>query len=50
MFNDRILFLLEGQHIGYLSKVDPKQPLQDLNFEQSKMTVLLPHIRTIQLV
>lgn len=31
-FNERILFLLAGQHLGYLSKVDLSQKPEDLKF------------------
>ncbi len=46
LFNDRIFFLLQDRHIGYLSEVKIDDPLEKLNFEKAKITVPITHVKT----
>lgn len=47
MFNERIFFLLSGQHIGYLSDIKSSEAPDQIVFDKPKTTVLLTNLKSI---
>jgi hypothetical protein len=46
-YNERLFFLLSGQHIGYMSDIKMGESPEQANFEKPKTTVLLTNIKSI---